>query len=204
MRLLSRLCRVNGLVSGLLLLFTGCETVHEYSLTYKVWDTDDFRRWSEPAPDPSLALFETSDHARLLVAYNAYSEKHSKAKRQAYYLQPNQARIDARKAPKFVPPVVPTGMRPIPVVDASALATNPLPNLASYAVLDTSGRAFTLYPQAEPLDPLRLPVYPESSGTALRVALTPLAVVGDTVMVGLVASVAAVIIACESGFTYSP
>jgi mannose/fructose/N-acetylgalactosamine-specific phosphotransferase system component IID len=38
----------------------------------------------------------------------------------------------------------------------------------------------------------------------VRVALTPLAAVGDTVMVGAVASVVAFILACESGFRYSP
>jgi hypothetical protein len=199
-----RLCGVNGLVFGLIWLFSGCETVHEYSLTYKVWSTDEFNRWSEPETNPFLALFETPDHAKLLVAYDVYSEKHSKAKRRAYYLQPNLARIEAGKAPKFVPTVVPEGMRAIPVFEAKALGTNPAPNLTNYAILDESGRAFALYPQAEPLGALRLPVYPESSGTPVRVLLTPFAIVGDTVMVGVVASVAAVVVACSSGFTYGP
>jgi hypothetical protein len=204
MKRLLRMCRVNWLVFGMLLLFNGCESVQEYSLTYKVWSTDDFRRWSEPAPDPSLAIFETPDHAQLLVAYDAYSEKHSAVKRRAYYLQPNQARIDAGKAPKFVPPTASTGMRPLPVFEARALGTNPPPNLTNYAVLAESGRAFTLQPQAKPVAPLPLPVYPEASGTAVRVALTPFAVVGDTVMVGLVASFVALVMACESGISYNP
>jgi hypothetical protein len=203
MRRLLRLCWVNGLVFGMM-LFSGCEAVHEYSLTYRVWSADDFNCWSEPEPNPSLALFETPDHEKLLVAYDAYSEKHSKAKRRAYYLQPNLARVEAGKAPQFVAPGLPAGMRPIPVFEAKTLGTNPVPSLTNYAVLDESGRTFTLYPQAESLGALRLPVYPESSGTPVRILLTPFAVVGDTVMVGVVASVAAVVVACASGFTYSP
>jgi hypothetical protein len=61
-----------------------------------------------------------------------------------------------------------------------------------------------LHPQAERLGAFQLPAYPESSGMIVRVALTPLAAVGDTVMVGAVASVVAFILACESGFRYSP
>jgi hypothetical protein len=204
MRRLLCLRGVNGLVFGLGLMFSGCETVHEYSLTYRVWSTDDFNRWSEPEISPSLALFETPDHAKLLVVYDAYSEKQANAKRRAYYLQPNLARVEEGKAPKFVPLVVPAGMRPIPVFDAKALGTNLVPSLTNYAILDESGRTFTLYPQAEPLGALRLPVYHESSGTPVRIVLTPFAVVGDTVMVGVVASVAAVVVACSSGFRFSP
>ena len=61
-----------------------------------------------------------------------------------------------------------------------------------------------MHPQAERLGAFQLPAYPESSGMIVRVALTPLAAVGDTVMVGAVASVVAFILACESGFRYSP
>ena len=67
-----------------------------------------------------------------------------------------------------------------------------------------SGREFTLHPQAESFGSFQLPVYPESSGTAVRVALTPFAAVGDTVVVGLVASAVALILACESGFGFTP
>ena len=35
--------RVSTLAAGLLLLGTGCQTVEKYSLTYRVWDNDDWR-----------------------------------------------------------------------------------------------------------------------------------------------------------------
>jgi len=204
MKRLLHVWRVIGLALSLGALFSGCETVHEYSLSYKVWDTDDFRKWSEPSSDPRLALFETPDHTNLLVQYDAFSEKHSVIKRQAYYLQPNQARIAAGKAPKFVPPAAPEGMRPIPVFEARALATNRPTALTNYAIVADSGREFTLHPQAVPLGAFPLPVYPENSGTVTRIALTPLAVIGDTVMVGLVVSAVALIAACQSGFGFVP
>jgi len=141
-----------------LCLACGCETVQKYSLSYKVWDTDDFRKWSEPSPNPRLALFETPDHTKLLVAYDAFSEKHSAIRRQAYYLAPNHARISAGKVPRLVRPAAAEGMTPIPVFAQSALATNLPTGLTNYAILSDSGREFTLHPQAEPLGSFQLPV----------------------------------------------
>jgi hypothetical protein len=201
---LLRAWRLLGATGGLLCLACGCETFHDYSLSYKVWGNDEFSRWSEPLPDPRLALLETPDSKKLLVAYDAFSEKHSVTNRQAYYLQPNQARIGAGKAPRLVQPKAIEGMKPIPVFAQNAFATNSPPGLAHYAVVSETGRDFTLYSQTEPPRALQLPVYRETSGTAKRVALTPFAVVGDTAMVGLVASGVALWIACESGLTFTP
>jgi hypothetical protein len=189
---------------SLLLIVSGCETVQEYSLSYKLWNNEDFRKWNEPAPDPHLALFETPARTNLLVAYDAFSEKRSVVKRQAYYLQPNQVRIKAGKAPKLVAPAASAGMNSIPVLGAKTIATNPPPHLTNYAIIAETGREFTMHPQAQPAEAYQLPVYPESTGMIIRVALTPVAVVGDTAMVGLVAGVVALIAACQSGFYYSP
>ncbi len=204
MKRLLRVCRGTGFVVCLLAMVTGCETVEQYSLSYKLWNNEDFHKWSEPAPEPHLAVFEAQGHTNLLVAYDAFSEKHSIVKRQAYYLQPNQARISAGKAPKFVAPVAAAGMRSIPVLEAKAMVTNPPTHSTNYAILSMSGREFTLHPQAEPLGAFPLPVYPESSGTVIRVAMTPVAVVGDTVMLGLVAAIVTLFAACASGFGFYP
>jgi hypothetical protein len=118
--------RAVGLTACLLCLACGCETVQNYSLSYKVWDNDDFCKWSEPLPNPRLALFETPDHAKLLVAYDAFSEKQSVIKRQAYYLAPNQARIGEGKAPRLVPPAAAEGMKPIPVSGYAPYSSAPI------------------------------------------------------------------------------
>ena len=44
-----------------------------------------------------------------------------------------------------------------------------------------------------------LPVYVETSGTPIRVALTPFAVAGDTVMVGAVAAVVGFLLWAQIG-----
>jgi hypothetical protein len=196
MKRLSPVWRESGLALGLCLLVSGCETVQDHSLSYKLWDNSDLSKWSEPSSNPRLALFESPDHTRLLVVYDAVSEKHSVVKRQAYYLELNQARISAGKAPRFTDPAASEGMTPIPVFEAATFATNPPTQLTNYAILSESGREFTLHPQAERLGAFQLPAYPESSGTMVRVALTPLAAVGDTAMVGVVGVPADPILGC--------
>ncbi len=183
---------------GLLaILLSGCETVHRYSFTYRLWDTDDFRKFSEPAPNPNLALFENGNHDEILVQYDALSEKHSTVKRRSYYLATNQERIDAGKAPEFEERVVNEQFNPIRVFELTPVEG--LPETLPCAVVSSQGRAFTLHRSPNETHTYDLPVYPETSGTALRIALTPFAVVGDTVMVGGVAAVVGFLLWVQGG-----
>ena len=61
------------------------------------------------------------------------------------------------------------------------------------------GRGFVLHQPATAEQSFQLPVYVESAGTLPRVALTPFAVVGDTVMVGVAASVVGFVLWAQSG-----
>jgi hypothetical protein len=185
----ARLWHQFGLVAVFVLLLTGCTAVEKYSLTYRVWDNDDWRKSSEPAPNPNLALFEATNHADVLVQYDAFSEKHSTVERHAYYLHPSQARTDAGTKPELVKPSVADGMKPIPVLPAQGALTNQPPDLPAYAVVTKEGRRFTLYRPMEPESAFDLPVYAETSGTPTRIVLTPFAVAGDTVMVGAAVAV---------------
>ena len=194
-KLRNRIC----LAAGLLLLLTGCETVEKHSLTYCLWDNGDLRKWSEPAPNPNLAIFEATNGADLLVQYDALSEKHSVIKRRAYYLLQNEARIDAGKKPKLVSLAVPDGMKPIAVLPTQVAVTNLPPGPAAYAVVTNVGRGFTLYRPPQPAATFDLPVYAETSGTPTRIVLTPFAVAGDTVMVGAVVAVVGLYIWAQGG-----
>ena len=185
--------------AGLLLLFTGCKTVEKHSLTYRLWDNGDLRRWSEPAPNPNLAIFEATNGADLLVQYDALSEKHSAVKRRAYYLLRNEARIDAGKKPKLVSLAVAEGMKSIAVLPTQVAVTNLPPGPVAYAVVTNEARGFTLYRLAQPAATFDLPVYAETSGTPTRIALTPFAVAGDTVMVGVVAAFFGFVLWVQSG-----
>jgi hypothetical protein len=176
-------CWKVGLAAGLAICLAGCATCQKYSLTYRLWDSGDFGKFNEPAPDPKLGLFEATNHADVLVQYDAFTEKHSAVKRQAYYLRANHARIINRQKPKFVRSSKAEGMKPIPIVGANAGMTNaPVPDSA-YAVTGVVSRTFTLYQQGGRAETFDLPIFQESSGTAIRAAFTPLAVAGDTAMV---------------------
>jgi hypothetical protein len=183
----------------LLLLGTGCETVQQYSLTYRLWDNGDLSKWSEPAPNPNLALFDATNHADVLVQYDALSEGHSTVNRRAYYLRQSQGRIAEGKRPKLVSPPPADGMKPIAVLPAQVAVTNPPPGRAAYAVITKEGREFTLYRAWESEATYEFPVYPETSGTPMKIVLTPLAVVGDTLMVGGVAAVVGFILWVQGG-----
>lgn len=199
MKVISSFTMLPFVAAGLLLLGTGCETVEKYSLTYRVWDIGDWRKFSEPAPNPNLALFEATNRADVLVQYDALSEKHSTVKRRAYYLQQNEARISAGKKPKWVNASVAEGMNPIPLLPTPADNSNLTPGLPAYAVVTKEERAFTLYRPKESEATSELPVYAETSGTPTRIVLAPFAVVGDIVMVGLVATVVGFFVWLEIG-----
>lgn len=195
-RIASKTAQFALFVLGALIL-TGCETCEEYSLTHKLWNNGELRKFSEPAPDPKLALARAGGD--VLVEYDALSEKHSVVKRRAYYLQANQERVLAGQAPKFLEPLPAEGLTPIQVFDSQTAVPDPPPLLAGYAVISKEGRAFTLYWPATPAEGYELPVYLETQGTAVKVALTPFAVAGDTVMVSLVVGVVGFIVWVQSG-----
>jgi hypothetical protein len=185
-----QLSRALAAALGLLCLATGCETVERYSLTHKLWTNADLLKYSEPAPNPNVALFDAQDRRDVLVLYDASSERHTCVERHAYFLKPNLPRISAGKKPQFVDPAVANGMKSVPMLNSASAPTNSAPRLAGYAVQTSGGRGFRLCPSGEPESAFDLPVYIETFGTPARIVLTPFAVAGDTVMVGGVATVA--------------
>jgi hypothetical protein len=199
MKVKSRAAMSQLVAVGLLLLFTGCKTVEKHSLTYRLWDNGDLSKWSEPAPNPNLAICEATNGTDLLVQYDAFSEKHSVIKRRAYYLQRNETRIAAGKKPKLASLAVADGMKPIAVLPAQVAVTNLPPGPAAYAIVTKEERGFTLYRPPQPAATFDLPVYAETSGTPTRIALTPFAVAGDTVMVGVLAAGVGFLLWVQSG-----
>jgi hypothetical protein len=188
-RVRCKIGRLAGASAGLLFLATGCETVEKYSLTHKLWATSDLSRYSEPAPNVNLALFDAADHHDVLVQYDAMSDKHCAIKRRAYFLEPNRQRVPTAQKPLFVDPATATGLRPIPLESAVDHGPTNAPSSTDYARLAKEGREFTLHRSGATPETFELPVYLENPGTCARVALTPFAVAGDAVMVGGVAAV---------------
>src|SRR6266496_4195126 len=102
-------------VAGFLLLslaLCGCETVRDYSVTYKVWNNEEWRHFAGPAPSPHLAIFETANGDDILVQYDEISDTNGRIRRRAYLLYPNLERIREGKRPDFVEPALADGVQP--------------------------------------------------------------------------------------------
>ncbi len=181
----------------------GCEAVHEYSLTYKVWTNGEMSNYAEPASDPHIALFAHRGGEDVLVQYDETSEENERVRRRAYFLDPNAERTAQHKRPRFVDPQTAATMIRVPHSQTQSWPTNVSPSQTSLAVCLEYGREFSLLRDGQVDGPYALPTYCESNGSLVRAALTPFAVAGDTVMVGMVAGLVALVWACESGFSFS-
>jgi hypothetical protein len=160
------------------LAFTaGCASTEDAGLTGRVWDHDNFKKFSLPDPHSDIAIFDTADHRDILVQYNAWSERKGKTTRLAYFLEANAVEIANGDKPNFVPLAAADTLSPIPILPAAALATN-APMTRTFAVTNNS-RCFTLYRTGTAERKYELPVYVESRGVAARLALTPFALAGD-------------------------
>jgi hypothetical protein len=174
-----------------LFLAAGCETYKDFSLTHKLW-TDEARcRHAEPAPQPRLALSEGRLTNEIVVQYDEVQEMKTQVQRRAYSLAPNLVCVAENRKPVFLDARDVVGLRPIPRVDSSEAATRAPAPPVCFLVPSSESREFILFRNTVMEGPYELPVYAESQGTALKVALTPFAVTADTVVVGVVASVAA-------------
>jgi hypothetical protein len=175
-----------------LLISTGCETAREHSLTCRLWDPAE-RPSSRPAPEANLALFFSRTNRDVLVAYDALSERRETVERHTYFAAANETRIMEGKPPLYVNPSLSTDMIRIPVfgttnlIGASGVA-------ARFPVLLDRGPGFELYRDGRSDGAYQLPVYDEGMSTGAQVALTPLAITGDTlVAAGVVATAGAVL-----------
>ena len=188
----------------LLVLAAGCTTVQDYSLTYKLWNNAELRRFAEPASDPHLALFASRQSDEVLVEYDEIREKDEMVRRRAYFLRQNAERIARAEKPRFVNLQLASSMDTIPVCAALSETNNPAFKSLPLFGMSTGpgGQEFILLRYGTTEGPFALPTYVESNATFVRVAFTPLAVAGDTVMVGLVASFVAVVM-YATATTYS-
>src|SRR2546427_5891046 len=125
--------RAQRVVGFLLLsvLVSGCETARDYSVTYKVWNNEEWRHFAGPAPDPHLALFETANGNDILIQYDEMSDTSGRIRRRAYLLYPNLERIRENKRPDFVKPAPANGVKPIQLRDSplSTADAHPTPGI---------------------------------------------------------------------------
>ena len=185
---------------GLLALAAGCSTVYEESFTYKLWNNESFRHFNEPATDPHLLLFADTKRGDVLVQYDEVREKDGRTQRRAFFANANRQRIEAGQKPRFVSTNAAAGLEPIPILRAES--GQPVPPAGLCVVMEANGRVFTLHSDGQPAASVTLPTYGTTGGVK-KAFLTPLAVTGDTLVVGVTAGV---IVACawaQSGVTIS-
>jgi hypothetical protein len=165
----------------LLLLQSGC--------TYALWTNDNLVAYKEPAQNPNLRLFESTQRKDFLVVYQEHSERTDRIHNRAYWLNRNQTRVERQKAPIFARRNQARHLNAVPVFYSTP---GPCLSRGIYAVCDTNQQRFTLFSGNHEIGSYDFPVYQDHWGNVERVALTPVAVTADTtVAAGIIAFYAA-------------
>ena len=171
---------------------TGCTTDTSPFFTCRLWENATFESFYEPASPANLEAYRSLKPQDLLVTYDESHETRDKVRRRAFYLNANLKRVNQGRKPHFVNPRKADGLVTVAVIPEAEVQSVATTNgFASISISADGQRLMVREPDGEKVE-FRLPTYPAASGPALRVALTPLAVVGDTV---LVASVVGIVVA---------
>ncbi|HUA66378.1 MAG TPA: hypothetical protein VME24_11050 [Alphaproteobacteria bacterium] len=174
----------------LLLLQSGC--------TYALWTNGNLVAYKEPAQNPDLHVFQSTQRNDFLIVYHEHSERTDSIHTRAYWLNKNQRRVEDQKAPAFAHHNPERHLSAIPVFYTPS-ETNFAGDI--YAVCDTNKETFTLFSGNREIGSYDFPVYHDHWGNVEKAALTPVALTADvTVAGGIVAFIAAYEIA-QGGYT---
>ena len=178
------------LVSALALLtLTGCG-LHRESFTYKLWHTDEFRHWREPATNAAVTVNFSPARKDYLVTYNSLRDGDNTPRRQSYFLGDYQARLLEEKKPRLVS----TKKLELTSVPLNSATTPPCAHFEHVLTIHT--------PEGE-IGPYKLPTYVETDGAFVKTALTPLTVIGDVTCLSLLIGLIGLIGFASSGASFS-
>jgi hypothetical protein len=170
------------LMIGLVPLLAGCECVQDNTLTGRLWNDDFVLNHHEPAPHPNLKAFAKADGKDVLVEYDETREKDYKIQRRAFFLLANKGKLEAGEKPRFVKLRLADNLQPVPVYQGTdAVATK---TTAMWIMLSPDEKRVALFFGDAEAANLNLPVYRGWGTKFNRVMLTPVALAGDTVVVG--------------------
>jgi hypothetical protein len=179
-----------------LVLTSGCAT-------QALWTCSALDNRVEPAVKPNLRLYAATSPPDFLVVYDENSgRKHTNLTR-AYFLNQNLDLIAAKRTPRFVNLDVEKSLSPVPVYFAP-YRSGAQPPALPFAVSEAAGQSFTLYSKDGKSEFYHLPVYNNGTANFTRVALTPLAVTADVIVVGGEISFYCLLLYVESGGTSFP
>ena len=158
------------------LLLGGCATS-------KLWEEGQFARFHEPGTPANLRLFQADRSGDVLVEYDEWRDGDESIRRRAYWLESNNARVQARCKPRFVSIEQASALTPLPAIESPSVPASAAVE-GQHAVISAHGRAFVLYSADQKVGDYELPVYRDASGRVLQVVLTPIAVAADLTIVG--------------------
>ncbi len=167
----------------------GCTTDTSPFFTCRLWQDGTFESFYEPVTGANLEVYRSLKPQDYLVTYDESHETRDKVRRRAFYLNANLKRVNQGRKPHFVSPRKAVGLATVVVIPEAEVQSVATTNgFASISISADGQRLMVREPDGEKVE-FRLPTYPAASGPALRVALTPLAVVGDTVLVASVVGI---------------
>jgi hypothetical protein len=160
------------LLFPLLLISGGC--------TGMLWQNTD---WDcKPDSTPNLRVFDAASQKDLLVVYNEFSERTKTIHTRAYLLNKNQNNVVLQKHPHFVSTNLAGNLPPVPVFQTPPIITSLSQPL--YVVAPTNAVGFMVYSNQTSIGSFDLPWYSDRTGQIERIALSPVAITVDVVIVG--------------------
>jgi hypothetical protein len=132
-------------------------------------------------------IFRRPDNRDVLVTYDELRERNDAIRRRAFFLKGNIRKLEEGEKPRFVALAVIQKLNLIPVVECPAGIAPPADVIC--AVASAAGSEFTVFQAGRELGSYHLPVYLDRTGSAERLALTPLTVTGDIMIAAAVIAV---------------
>jgi hypothetical protein len=161
-------------------LMTGMTTGCQHLLTERLWNSGTLQTFCEPAAKPNLQISRMDSKGGFLVEYDEACEGSETIRRRAFFLEANLPAIQERRKPHFISRTA-SDRTAVPVITNGAAT-----NLDLYASVGADPSTFSIHSGGKILGTYQLPVYESTGGRATKYALTPLAVIGDIVIVGSV------------------
>jgi hypothetical protein len=156
-------------------LWSGC--------TAMLWSKLTFATYYHPADPANIQLYYSDRRKDMLVQYDESREREKKVRRRSYWLEPNLTLVNNGQKPLFVADISLDGLTPVPL-SATTPDSPPSGFKGLYVVCQTHDPRFTLYSGTNELHACILPVYHGDQQIALKVLLTPPALVADATLVG--------------------
>jgi hypothetical protein len=149
-------------------------------VTRRLWENAEY---NEPSSTPNVQLYYSDAKHDVLVTYDELRPISDTINRRGYFLLENSHQSHRARKPVFVDVHQSNQLKKIPIVaKGMPHATNEVVGI----VAEANARTFDVILNGQLTGPYDLPVYSSNARTAMQIALTPAAVVADTIIAGTV------------------